>query len=139
MGEPELKLMKKSAILVNTSRGPVADEAAVAKALEEGWIAGAGLDVFESEPKVHPGLLKLTNVSLAPHIASASIDTRREMSMLAARNAVAALGRPASSDAAQSSVVGLAFELKRSLSTSRSEGWKLAMGTLFRSSSVSMI
>ncbi len=91
MGEPELKLMKKSAILVNTSRGPVADEAAVAKALEEGWIAGAGLDVFESEPKVHSGLLKLTNVTLAPHIASASIDTRREMSMLAARNAVAAL------------------------------------------------
>jgi lactate dehydrogenase-like 2-hydroxyacid dehydrogenase len=69
----------------------VADEAAVAKALDEGWIAGAGLDVFENEPKVHPGLLKLTNVVLAPHIASASIDTRREMSMLAARNAVAAL------------------------------------------------
>lgn len=91
IGEPELKLMKKSAILVNTSRGPVADEAAIVKALEEGWIAGAGLDVFESEPKVHPGLLKLTNVTLAPHIASASIDTRREMSMLAARNAVEAL------------------------------------------------
>jgi lactate dehydrogenase-like 2-hydroxyacid dehydrogenase len=91
MGEPELKLMKKSAILVNTSRGPVADEAAVAKALEEGWIAGAGLDVFENEPKVYPELLKLTNVVLAPHIASASIDTRREMSMLAARNAVEAL------------------------------------------------
>jgi lactate dehydrogenase-like 2-hydroxyacid dehydrogenase len=94
IGESELKLMKKSAILVNTSRGPVADEAAVAKALEEGWIAGAGLDVFENEPNVHPALLKLTdstNVVLAPHIASASIDTRREMSMLAARNAVEAL------------------------------------------------
>jgi glyoxylate reductase len=91
IGEPELKLMKKSAILVNTSRGPVADEAAVAKALDEGWIAGAGLDVFENEPNVHPALLKLTNVVLAPHIASASIDTRREMSMLAARNAVEAL------------------------------------------------
>src|SRR5580704_7159985 len=94
IGEPELKLMKKSAILVNTSRGPVADEAAVAKALEEGWIAGAGLDVFENEPRVHPALLNLTNstnVVLAPHIASASIDTRREMSMLAARNAVEAL------------------------------------------------
>jgi lactate dehydrogenase-like 2-hydroxyacid dehydrogenase len=91
IGEPELMLMKKSAILVNTSRGPVADESAVAKALDEGWIAGAGLDVFENEPKVHPGLLKLTNVVLTPHIASASIDTRREMSMLAARNAVAAL------------------------------------------------
>jgi glyoxylate reductase len=91
MGEPELKQMKKSAILVNTSRGPVADEGAVAQALAEGWIAGAGLDVFENEPKVHPALLKLTNVVLAPHIASASIDTRREMSMLAARNAVEAL------------------------------------------------
>ena len=91
MGEPELKLMKKTAILVNTSRGPVADEAAVAKALAEGWIAGAGLDVFENEPNVNPALLKLTNVTLAPHIASASIDTRREMSMLAARNAVEAL------------------------------------------------
>jgi lactate dehydrogenase-like 2-hydroxyacid dehydrogenase len=91
MGEPELKLMKKTAILVNTCRGPVADEAAVARALEEGWIAGAGLDVFEKEPTVHPALLKLTNVVLAPHIASASVDTRREMSMLAARNAVEAL------------------------------------------------
>lgn len=91
IGEPELKMMKKTAIFVNTSRGPVADEAAVARALEEGWIAGAGLDVFENEPKVHPALLKLTNVTLAPHIASASVDTRREMSMLAARNAVAAL------------------------------------------------
>ena len=91
MGEPELKLMKETAILVNTSRGPVADEAAVARALEEGWIAGAGLDVFEKEPTVHPALLKLTNVVLAPHIASASVDTRREMSMLAARNAVEAL------------------------------------------------
>jgi lactate dehydrogenase-like 2-hydroxyacid dehydrogenase len=91
IGEPELKSMKKTAVLVNTSRGPVVDEAAVAKALEEGWIAGAGLDVFEHEPQVNPALLKLTNVVLAPHIASASVDTRREMSMLAARNAVEAL------------------------------------------------
>lgn len=91
IGEPELRLMKKTAILVNTSRGPVADEAAVAKALAEAWIAGAGLDVFEREPEVHPALLKLENVVLAPHIASASVDTRREMSLLAARNAVAAL------------------------------------------------
>ena len=91
IGEPELRLMKKTAILVNTSRGPVADEAAVVKALEEGWIAGAGLDVFEREPEVNPGLLRLPNVVVAPHIASASVDTRREMSLLAARNAVAAL------------------------------------------------
>jgi len=91
IGEPELKLMKKTAILVNTSRGPVADEAAVARALQEGWIAGAGLDVFEREPEVNPVLLQLPNVVVAPHIASASVDTRREMSMLAARNAVEAL------------------------------------------------
>jgi glyoxylate reductase len=91
IGEPELRLMKKSAVLVNTSRGPVVDEAAIAHALSERWIAAAGLDVFENEPHVHPGLLGLDNVVLAPHIASASIETRREMSMLAARNAVAAL------------------------------------------------
>jgi len=91
IGEPELRLMKKTAILVNTSRGPVVDEAAAVKALSEHWIGGAGLDVFEKEPEVNPGLLNLDNVVVAPHIASASVDTRREMCMLAARNAVAAL------------------------------------------------
>jgi len=91
IGEAELRQMKKTAILVNTSRGPVVDETAAARALKEGWIGGAGLDVFEREPEVNPTLLELGNVTVAPHIASASVDTRREMSLLAARNAVAAL------------------------------------------------
>jgi len=87
----QLRMMKPTAILVNTSRGPVVDERALAEALEKRVIAGAGLDVFEREPQVDPLLLKLENVVLAPHIASASVDTRRRMSLMAAENAVAAL------------------------------------------------
>jgi len=95
MGERTFKLMKKSAILVNAARGPVVDEAALVRALEEGWIAGAGLDVFEEEPKIHPGLPPLKNVVLAPHIASASFDTRVAMATLAVRNCLAVLdGKP---------------------------------------------
>jgi len=95
MNERTLRLMKKSAILVNASRGPVVDEAALVRALQEGWIAGAGLDVFEEEPMIHPGLIPLTNVVLAPHIASASSDTRVAMAMLAVRNCLAVLeGKP---------------------------------------------
>ena len=95
MNERSLRLMKKSAILVNAARGPVVDEAALVRALEEGWIAGAGLDVFEEEPTIHPGLLPLTNVVLAPHIASASFDTRLAMATLAVRNCLAVLeGKP---------------------------------------------
>lgn len=93
--EPTLRLMKKSAILVNASRGPVVDEAALVQALSEGWIRGAGLDVFEQEPTIHPGLLTLANVTLAPHIASASHDTRIRMAMLAVQNCLAVLdGKP---------------------------------------------
>jgi glyoxylate reductase len=89
--ETALRAMKKTAILVNAARGPIVDEAALVRALGEGWIAGAGLDVFEEEPKIHPGLLPLRNVVLAPHIASASHDTRLGMATLAVRNCLAVL------------------------------------------------
>ena len=91
IGEAELRRMKPTAILINTARGPVVDEAALAKALNERWIAAAGLDVFEREPEVHPGLLACPNAVLAPHIGSASVDTRRKMTMMAAENALAAV------------------------------------------------
>jgi len=95
MNARTLRLMKRSAILVNASRGPVVEEAALVRALQEGWIAGAGLDVFEEEPKIHPGLVPLTNVVLAPHIASASSDTRVAMATLAVRNCLAVFdGKP---------------------------------------------
>jgi glyoxylate reductase len=90
-----LALMRPSAYLVNTARGPVVDEPALVRALEEGVIAGAGLDVFEREPEVHPGLLKLENVVLVPHLGSATIETRTAMATLAAENVVSVLsGQP---------------------------------------------
>ena len=96
IGAAELALMKPTATLTNIARGGVVDDAALAQALAERRIAAAGLDVFEGEPEVHPALLRVPNVVLTPHIASATIATRMKMAMLAADNLIAVLGgRPA--------------------------------------------
>jgi glyoxylate reductase len=84
-----LAKMKPAAFLINTTRGPVVDEAALVHALETATIAGAGLDVYEQEPKVHPGLLARKDVVLAPHIGSATVETRTAMARVAVENAVA--------------------------------------------------
>ncbi|WP_423183810.1 2-hydroxyacid dehydrogenase [Arthrobacter sp. NyZ413] len=91
IGAEQLAAMKDTAYLVNTARGPIIDEAALATALRENQIAGAGLDVFEKEPTVHPGLIDLENVTLVPHLGSATIETRTAMAMLAADNTLAVL------------------------------------------------
>ena len=92
IGAAELAQMKPSATLTNIARGGIVDDAALAEALRDGRIAAAGLDVFEGEPSVHPGLLEVPNVVLTPHIASGSIATRRAMASLAVDNLIAALG-----------------------------------------------
>ena len=89
IGAAELSQMKPTATLVNIARGGIVDDAALAQALKQRTIAAAGLDVFEEEPKVHPGLLEVPNVVLTPHIGSASIPTRKAMAHLAADNLVA--------------------------------------------------
>ena len=96
MSTQQFGQMKPTAILINTSRGPVVDEAALVEALNGKKLAGAGFDVYEREPAVHPGLVSLPNVVLAPHIASATVRTRSEMSAMAARNMATAVrgGRP---------------------------------------------
>ncbi len=89
IGAPELAKMKPHAILINTARGPVVDEAALVSALKEKRIASAGFDVYEEEPTLHPGLIELENATLLPHIGSATIETRTKMATIAAENIVA--------------------------------------------------
>lgn len=91
IGARELALMKSTAFLINTARGPVVDEAALVEALQQGRIAGAGLDVYENEPRLTPGLMELSNVVLLPHVGSATSETRRRMANLAVDNLLAGL------------------------------------------------
>jgi len=91
IGKEELGFMKPTAYLINTSRGPVVDEGALVQALKEGRIAGAGLDVYEEEPKLAPGLTELDNVVLLPHVGSGTVETRTKMSLMAAENILAGL------------------------------------------------
>jgi len=86
ISEKELKMMKKTAVLINTARGPIVDEKALAKALKEKWIFGAGLDVYENEPDVSKELLNLDNVVLQPHSASATTESREGMAIMVAEN-----------------------------------------------------
>lgn len=91
----QLRSMRPSAILINAARGPLIDEAALVEALREGWIAAAGLDVYEHEPRLTPGLAELPNVVLLPHLGSATHTTRERMARMAAENVIAVLsGRP---------------------------------------------
>jgi glyoxylate reductase len=95
IGQASLARMKRSAYLINTSCGPVVDEAALAWALQNGLIAGAALDVFEREPQIEPALMRLENVMLVPHLGSGTTETRTAMADLAVRNVVAVLsGQP---------------------------------------------
>ncbi|HSG95381.1 MAG TPA: NAD(P)-dependent oxidoreductase, partial [Afifellaceae bacterium] len=89
IGDREFKLMKPTAYFINTARGPIVDEAAMARALAAGEIAGAGLDVFENEPAVEPALLTLPNVVLTPHLGSAAREARENMANLVADNIIA--------------------------------------------------
>jgi len=96
IGDAELRLMRPTAYLINTSRGPVVDEAALVAAIQEGRLAGAGLDVYEHEPALHPGLRTLSQVVTLPHLGSATLNTRIQMGMICVQNILAVLeGRPA--------------------------------------------
>jgi len=91
IGENELKLMKSSSFLINTSRGPVVNETDLVKALKNNMIKGAALDVYENEPKLTPGLIDLDNVVLLPHMGSGTIETRTKMASMATENLLAGL------------------------------------------------
>jgi glyoxylate reductase len=91
LGEREFRQMKPTAFVINTARGPVVDEKALVGALREGRIAGAALDVYENEPAIEAELLQMENVVLVPHIASATVETRTKMALLAAENAIAVI------------------------------------------------
>ena len=91
IGAPEFALMKPSAFIINAARGPVIDEEALVQALQAGRLAGAGLDVFENEPQVHPELMAMDKVTLMPHVGSATAETRMRMALLASENLLAAL------------------------------------------------
>lgn len=93
IGSQEFSLMKRTAYLINTGRGAVIDEVALVNALRNKQIAGAGLDVYEEEPKLKPGLAELDNVVLAPHLGSATVETRTKMSLMAAENIIAVLNK----------------------------------------------
>ena len=92
-GETEFRKMKPTAYFINMARGAVHDETALTRAVREGWIAGAALDVYEHEPKMNPELVKMPNTLLLPHLGSATVETRRRMSVLAAENLLAVLDR----------------------------------------------
>lgn len=113
IGERAFDLMKPTAILINASRGPVVDEKALVFALKKGKIGGAGLDVYEKEPRLSPGLAKLENVVLLPHIGSATAETRGQMAVLAARNAVAMLRRQKPKNIVNPEVFGSPDYLRR--------------------------
>ena len=95
IGRPQLALLKPTAILVNTARGPVVDEQALSDALRSGQLAAAGLDVYEHEPQLTPGLSELPNAVLLPHLGSGTVTTRARMSAMVAENVLAVLtGQP---------------------------------------------
>jgi glyoxylate reductase len=91
LDERRLGLLRDDAVLINTARGPLVDEAALVRLLESGGLYGVGLDVYEAEPEVHPGLLRRSDVVLLPHVGSATLETRAAMAELAARNVIAVL------------------------------------------------